>query len=357
MQPWRIYGGIGNVAYYLTEALMKRINLTRFPELGFRYPIEVIKVHQKFLARGFSIVHFNLAPSMIHYYFTPRWGDGSYFLLKYAKNLGVKTILNIHGITILENEKHQLERFVASRTRVIANASKQVDQIIINAEHMRSKVISAYGVDNEKIVIIPNGVNLDMFSKQNRKIFLSGDPAILFVGHVCWGKGIDVLLEAMVNIRNSLPNAKLHVVGTGLNGRAELENIKHIVKQKHLENQVIFHGAVPHSRIPYYYKSAALCVLPSRHEGFPITMLEAMASGVPFISSDIASFQEILKNGENALFFKSEDAVSLSTAILRLCTDSTLREKIIQGASKTVADFGWDRIADRYISVYQDLCE
>jgi glycosyltransferase involved in cell wall biosynthesis len=351
MQPWRIHGGDGNVAYYLTEALMKRISLTRFPELGYRYPIEVIKVHQKFLTRGFSIVHFNIAPSMIHYYFTPRWVDGNYILLKYAKNLGVKTILNIHGITILENEKLQQQRFVAGRTRVIANASKQVDRIVINAEHMRSKVISVYGVDNEKIVLIPNGVNLDMFSKQNHKISLSGDPAILFVGHVNWGKGIDVLLEAMGSIKNLLPNAKLHIVG------AELENFRPIVKQKHLENQVIFHGAVPHSRIPDYYKSATLFVLPSRHEGFPITMLEAMASGTPFVSSDIASFKEMLTNEENALLFKSEDAVSLSSAILRLCDDSTLREKIVQGASETVANYGWDRIAERYISVYRDLCE
>ena len=108
---------------------------------------------------------------------------------------------------------------------------------------------------------------------------------------------------------------------------------------------------------PYYYKSATLCVLPSRHEGFPIAMLEAMASGTPFVSSDISGFKEILTSEENALLFKSEDASSLSTAIVRICTDSTLRAKIVQGASKTVEKYSWDRIAEKYISVYQDLSE
>ena len=259
--------------------------------------------------------------------------------------------MNIHGITILENEKQQQERFVAGRTRIIANACKKVDRIIINAEHMRSKVIRCYGVDNEKIVQIPNGVNLDLFKKQNNRTSLSGNPAILFIGHICWVKGIDVLLEAMVSIIKSLPNAKLHLVG------AELWNIRPIIKQKHLENYIIFHGALPHSKIPDYYKAASLCILPSRHEGFPIVMLEAMASGTPFISSDIASFQEILKNEENALIFKSEDAVSLSTAILRLRTDSKLRKKIIQGGFRTVSDYGWNKVAEKYMSVYQELSE
>ena len=208
MQPWSIHGGDGNVAYYLTEALVKRINLTRFPDFNYSYPVKVSKVYQEFLAREFDVIHFNIAPSMIHYYFTPRWVDGNYLLLKYAKNFGAKTVLNIHGITTLENEKLQQQRFVAGRTRIIANAAKKIDRIIINAEHMRSKVISCYGVDNEKIRIIPNGVNLDMFKIQNPQMFLSGNPVILFVGHICWVKGIDVLLDAMVKIKRSLPNAK-----------------------------------------------------------------------------------------------------------------------------------------------------
>lgn len=349
MQPWAIHGGDGNVAHYLTEALIKKIHLTRFP--NFSSPTNLMKIYNKFLTREFNIVHFNTAPSIIYYYFTTRWVDGNYLLLKYAKNMGSKTILNIHGITLLENETGNQERFVAGRTRVVANASKKVDRIIINAQHMRSKVISCYGVDDDKITVIPNGVNLDMFKKQNYGISLSGNPAILFVGHLCWVKGIDVLLDALGRLKNSLPNAKVHLVGV------DLENTRLMVKQKCLENQVVFHGGVPHSRIPDYYKSATLCVLPSRHEGFPITMLEAMASGTPFISSDIASFQEILINEENALIFKSEDAISLSTAILRLCTDSTLRRKIIQGAYNTVLNYSWDRIAEKYISLYQDLCE
>jgi phosphatidylinositol alpha-mannosyltransferase len=85
-------------------------------------------------------------------------------------------------------------------------------------------------------------------------------------------------------------------------------------------------------------------------------MLEAMASGTPIVASDIERFREILHDGENAVLFKSEDAVSLSTAILRLYSSSDLRRKISQNASKTAMNYSWDSIAERYVSLYRNLC-
>jgi glycosyltransferase involved in cell wall biosynthesis len=356
-QSGPITGGAGNVAYYLTKALEKKVNLTYFPgRISYSYPVNLLHVYSAFLKRKFNIIHFNVSPSIIQYRRTLRWVDGNYLLLKYAKTRGSCSVLNIHGITPLENEPSQKQKYLALKTLDTAKACKKADGIIVNTEYMRSKVIAWYGANSDKIAVIPNGVDLEMFSVQNRRIVLSGDPAILFVGHLWWVKGVDILLQAMVRLKSALPEVKLHLVGDE-HGHKYENDYKLVAKRNGLERQVIFHGVVPHSIIPYYYKSATLCVLPSRHEGFSITMLEVMASGTPFVASDIGTFRDILHDGENALLFKSGDAVSLSTAILRLCADSGLRRKISQNASKTVMNYSWDSIAERYVSLYTSLFE
>jgi len=109
--------------------------------------------------------------------------------------------------------------------------------------------------------------------------------------------------------------------------------------------------------VPLYYNSADLCVFPSRHESFGLGILEAMASGIPVIASNIETFREILFNGKNAILFKSEDAEALSKAIHTLYQDVGLRKKISHNALRTVMEYRWENIAERYISLYRRLCE
>ena len=353
MQPRPITGGSTNVAYFLTKALAKRVNLTYFPRVAdLRYPLDLLRVYRDFLDKKFNVVHFNVTPSFIQYYRTSRWVDGNYFLLKSAKGRGASTIINIHGIITLENEKsRQKDQYVALKTLDKVKACRKIDQIVVNSEYMRSQVIACYGAEKDKIVVIPNGVDLDMFKEQNSKFTLSGDPAVLYVGHLWWVKGVDVLLQAIVELKSIFPNIKLHLVG-----KTDAVDYRLKAKQKGLEGQLIFHGAVPHSMIPYYFKAASLCAFPSRHEGFSIAMLEAMASGTPIVASDIERFREILRNEENGVVFKSGDAGSLSAAILRVHSSSELRRRIIQGASETVLPYAWDNIAERYLSLYNEMC-
>ncbi len=355
-EPRRITGGASNVAYYLPRALEKKVNLTCFPGgIGYDFAFKLIRVYKEFLERKFNIIQFNIHPSIIQYSLTSRWIDGNYLLLKYAKSRAQFSILNVHGITCLESNPSHTNGSVL-QTMDALKACKKVDKIIVNSEYMRSKVITLFGISREKIAVIPNGIDLKKFSVRDKRTALDGNPAILFVGHLWWIKGVDVLLRAMMRLKSALPEAKLHIVGDRHEHEHE-KDYRRLAKRLSLEEEVIFHGAVPYSKIPYYFKSATLCVIPSLHEGFSLTMLEAMASGTPIVASDIERFREILQDGENALLFKSGDAVSLSAAILKLSTDSSLRKKITQSASKTVLNYSWDSIAERYVSLYKSLCE
>jgi glycosyltransferase involved in cell wall biosynthesis len=217
---------------------------------------------------------------------------------------------------------------------------------------MKNNVVNWYRLNRDKVAVIPNGVNLKMFTESNDRIFLEGDPSILYVGHFSRLKGVDILIRAVAKLRTDLPNLKLHLVGNG-----NISYFEALCKKEGIEKYVIFHNWAKQSRIPSYYKSADICVFPSRHEGFGIVILEAMASGVPVISSDIPSFREIISNGIDGRMFKSQDVDALSKEVIALYRDPHLMRELTHNALEKVTEYSWEKIAEKYISLYKYLCE
>ena len=345
-EPRYLRGGVSNVAYYLPKSLSKKVNLTYFPYFMPKesYMLNILNIYAKFVKKEFGIIHFNLVPS---------WINGGYMLLRFAKIREAHTVLNVHGIIQLE---HKAEPAMGSiPPKVLSNAlssCKFVDRIVVNSEYMRNNVVTWYGINRHKIVVIPNGVDMRKFHERDDQLALDGDPAILYLGRLSRIKGVDVLIQAIAKLRSELPNIKLHLVGSGY-----MSDFQLIVKEKKMEKFVVFHGWAPDSMVPHYYKSADVLVFPSRYEPFGIVILEAMASGAPIIASNAGGIPEILSNGENGILFKSSDADALSKAILALHQDNNLKKKIIQGALKTVAKYSWDNVAERYVSLYENLCQ
>ena len=345
-------GGVSNVAYHLTKALAKKANVTYF--LRFRpkkdYLTNLLNVYRKFLMKEFDIMHFNIAPT---------WINGSSMLLKFAKGRGAHTVLNIHGIAQLEGSISRIRKveptpgsFSYIGLLNTLRSCKLVDRIVVNSEYMRTNVVTWYGINRDKIVVIPNGVDLRRFNECNDKLVLDGDPSILYLGHLRRRKGVDVLLQAIAKLRSELPNVKLHLVGDGY-----ISDFQLLAKKKGIKKHVVFHGWAADSMVPRYYKSADFCVFPSRYEPFGIVILEAMASGIPVIASNTGGIRETISNGKNGILFKPCDADALSKAILALYQDLDLRKKISDTALKTVVKYSWENIAERYVSLYRYLCE
>ncbi len=339
-------GGVANVAYYLPLALSKKIGVTYLSGIKSNKDfLELyLNVFSQFIKKDFDVIHFNT---------TPTWINGSSILLRFARLRQARTVLNIHGIPQLELRAEQWNGSVSFNDWMnILSYCKLADRIVVNSEFMRDSVATWYGLDRKKVVVIPNGVDLKMYTDNNKTIMLEGDPSVLYIGHLSRLKGIDILFQAVANLRSEFPNIKLHLVGKG-NDRFCLRLAKKIGIEKH----VIFHGWFQHSMTPEYYKSADVCIFPSRHEGFGIVVLEAMASGIPVIASDIPSFREIISNRVNGLLFKSEDANALSMEVIALYRDSRLKEELTRNAYEKVTSYSWEKIAEKYISLYKNLCE
>jgi glycosyltransferase involved in cell wall biosynthesis len=352
----RTTGGVTNVAYNLPRALAKRIRVTYFPTFVPRrsYTVNRLNVFRSLTMKDFAIVHFNVTPS---------WTSGGYMLFKYAKISGASTILNIHAI--IQVEHRWLLNALRTRWSWLTRARalneglsstlrycRIADRIATYSEFMRKSIVTWYGVNRDKITVIPNGVDVRKFSECQSELLLEGDPAILYIGGLTDFKSPDILISAGAGIRSELPRMKLHFVGMG-----DKTALECLAKKKEVEKNVVFHGYVAPEKTPQYYKAADVCVFPSRYDSAGITLLEAMASGTPVIASNKGGTPEIISSGENGILFAPEDADALAKAILALSRDSDLRKRISDNALKTVTKYSWENIAEKYVSLYKCLRE
>jgi glycosyltransferase involved in cell wall biosynthesis len=194
------------------------------------------------------------------------------------------------------------------------------------------------------IETIPNGVDTELYAPGGRSA-ASDRCRVLFVGRLTYQKGLDVLMEALWGMA---PGVRPHVTLAGEgDARTHLERK---VRGFGLEDDVRFSGWHGRDEIPGLYKDADLFVLPSRHEGMSNALLEAMASGLPVIATDIAGNEELVSHGENGLLVPVEDAEALSGALARLAADRSLRERMgASGRQRVINRYSWKRVAREYL--------
>jgi glycosyltransferase involved in cell wall biosynthesis len=339
-------GGVFMVAHYLSGALTNEVSLTYYPSYNPQnYVKNLLKVYIGLGRRGFDVIHFITTPLFV---------DGGYPLLKIAKMTKTVTLLNIHGIIPVEyllDAPHN-KTFRSIMYKNLSNtirSCKYVDKIVTFSEFMRNQIVTWYGINSEKIVVIPNGVDLKKFSNSTGGQRLDGDPAILYFGYLSNLKGIDLMIDAISRLHFELPNLKLHLVGHG--NKTFFEKL---AKEKNVEKAVVFHGYADPGLAPLYYRSADFCIFPSRFN-YGITLLESMASGVPVIASNCGGTPEIISHGKNGLLFEPKNVDELPKAILALSQDPNLRKRLSSNALKTIVNYSWENIAMKYLSLYNDL--
>jgi glycosyltransferase involved in cell wall biosynthesis len=214
----------------------------------------------------------------------------------------------------------------------------------------------------DKIVVIPNGINIEevttTLTKEESRTNL-GLPIktkiILFFGSLVPYKGPDILLKAFKVIKKEFPEVKLIFAGRG----QMLDELRDMVKKFELEDDVIFLGFVEEEKKALYYKSADIFCLPSTNmaESFGIVNLEAMASGIPIVGSNLGGIPDIIKEGENGLLAKPCDHQSLANALLKLLKDNDLRQKMGNNGRKMVSDYSWDKIAKETENLYKNILD
>jgi len=201
---------------------------------------------------------------------------------------------------------------------------KDADMVIALTEYMQKEIQKLY---SKKVVVIPNGIELDCFDvlpkeEIRTKLGIKEDEKILiFVGTLRSIKGVKYLIQAMKSIIQQDPKIKLMLVGDG----EEKQSLKALSKELNIEKNIKFVGEVPHKNISEYLAAADIFVLPSLSEGFSIVVLEAMASGLPIVATNVKGVPEIVKNGVNGFLVEPMCPESITKSKLSLLSDDEMR--------------------------------
>lgn len=201
-------------------------------------------------------------------------------------------------------------------------------------------------IDDKKVKIVYNGIDLSMYSTK-KEIHESINIACV-ARIIPRKKGQDILINSIKEVKSKYPNVKCYLVGDTDNN-TEKVSLKKLVDDNNLENQIVFTGNI--DNIPRFLETIDIIVMPSRYEGFGLALIEAMASKIPVIASDIDGPKEIIKDNQYGMLFKSEDSEELAKKIIYLIENKD--EKKIENAYKYVDNnYSIKRMVNRLAEIY-----
>lgn len=246
------------------------------------------------------------------------------------------------------------------RTGAVATQLRKANVIIANSSSLKSSLGRMFPKVKHKIRKVHLGVDVSRFhpgsSKQKmrskQKYHLNRSFTILFVGRVIPRKGVDVLIKATRKVSQHIPRTKLLIAGSGKAGY--IRKLKNQARRLHVSAK--FLGRISHGNIHHVYHAADCFVCPSqRHEAFGLVNVEAMASGLPAVASNIGGIGEIIKNKKNGYLVKNyRSASAFAKCIKRIARDRSLAKKLGQKGRKTVLrQFSWSNTASKLNTVYR----
>jgi len=359
---------------------MTYISNKNFSDIIF-HPI--IKKKQNFLQVLFFRINYliNLIRIMSKYHFDVLYTrNGSIGIIGALMRgmRGSKLILELNGLI---SEDWKLEK--ANRNISIFNklkmkfwdyieilAAKKADAVISVSQGIKDILVEK-GVDRNKIFVVPNGANVNLFKpidelektiKYLRQLYgiNKNDYVIVFVGNFEPHHGIEYLIKSAPLILREFPNTKFLIVGDGPI-KNELVNL---VDKLNLSDEIIFTGRIDYEKIPFYINLASVCVAPfirARNEKIglsPLKIYEYLACGKPVIASDIKGAGDLLRHSNAGIAVKPEDPVELANAIIKLLKDEELRRQMGENGRKVVVNnYSWDHTAKKTIEVFEKILD
>jgi len=280
----------------------------------------------------------------------------SYGLISIQKRIPLVSVIH-HPITKdhkleLESAKNWKQRLSTNRWHSFLKMQKKVaprlNKIICPSNQSKEDVISEFKIDPSKIEVILNGIDLETFNLNNKikkipfKIVTTASADIPL-------KGLRYLISAMPSVLKHYPESSLSVIGRA---SAKGEIAKQI-ERLGLERKISFHSQLSELDIVELYSSAEIAVIPSLYEGFGFGAGEAMACGVPLISTHSGGLKEVV--GKAAIKVKSRDSEGISNAIIDLFLNPEKKDHYKKiGRKRMEKEFKWPNTAKKYIEIFEE---
>ena len=255
----------------------------------------------------------------------------------YGRRVGI--IHTVHNLARAET-RHRVLRAVNRRA-----FSHGVVPVALN-EEVRSSICREYALPPSAVPVVGNGIDLDAFRGPQRRGLRGAGARLLCVARLAPAKNHALLLQTVALLRESGRDVSLTLVGDGpLRGRLE-----ELARELGISEHVRFAGR--RTDTPAFYRDCDLFVLLSDYEGMPMSIIEAMASGLPVVATRAGGVAELVDDGVNGALVEA-DAAAAAEAIAAICDDPALYARLSDGAVRTSSHYSAEAMMEKYVDLYR----
>jgi len=276
-----------------------------------------------------------------------------------AKRFEAPLVTTIHAT---EHGRHQgwvdkhPQSYIHGVERWITNRSERT---IACSHYMREQIVDIFGVEEERVSVIPNGIDPDDLPVQDpaelrrmRAEFAAPEEKlVLLIGRLVYEKGFQLALEAMPRVIEEAPGTRFLVAGSGTHEKELHRQAQELGLMEH----GTFLGWIGDDVLHSLYRIADLTVVPSIYEPFGLVALEAMASECPCIVADTGGLREVVPHEDVGLRFRPHDAEALAEVAIRVLRDDELGQSLVAEAYEHLRRFDWGDVAEQTAAVYAEL--
>ena len=340
-------GGMASLVAYLADALPRRLpNVAievvdsygpgAFPAMPLHFAGAAARVFLACAARRADLLHLHMA----HYGSVAR----KLALALIAQVMGVPTIVHMHG----SDFDVYYNGLPAWARRIVVGVLRRCARVVVIGNHWRGFAVEVLGLDPARVVLIHNGAPAAGANPREKS---AGPAKLLMLGELGPRKGTPELIAALAS-----PDLLRRAWTATLAGDGPVGKYRAEAAALGLGGRVALPGWQSADRVRALLAAADMFVLPSRQEGLPIAILEAMAVGAAVISTPVGAISDAITDGETGLLVPPGDSAALARAIARLLDDPALRARLaVQARARFDAMFTIDRTADAVAAMYRDL--
>jgi len=280
-----------------------------------------------------------------------------------APRWGVPLVQTFHTLGVLKNATLAPgdDPEPALRLHAEEAVARSADRVLVLTCGEARLLHTTYGLSGARLTVVPAGVDLDRFHPDPtpaRPAAARSQPAaeLLFVGRLQPLKGPDVALRTLAEVRRSVPDARLRVVGgasgTG-QGRTGPAELRALARDLGIADAVTFEDALDQTELAERYRSAAVLLAPSRSETFGLVALESQACGTPVVGAHVPGLEAVVRGGGTLV--PNHDPVDHAAAVVRLLTDPAHAAATRRAGLAAAGAASWDRTVERLLAVYADV--
>lgn len=281
------------------------------------------------------------------------------FVLPYTLQ-STRTLLTVHDLSFVRVPEAASPPLKVYLDAVVPRSVARADHVLADSRATKNDLVELYKTPADKITVLYSGVDQrfrrvsdqQALDSTRAKYQLADVSYVLSVGTVQPRKNYSRAIQALAEVRAT--GIDLHYVIAGAKGWLE-DEMRETIVSAGMEDFVHILGYVDDADLPALYSGSRMLLMPSLYEGFGLPIVEAMACGLPVITSNISSLPEVA--GDAAILVNPTDTVEIRDAMLAVESDSILRGQLVQKGYRQAAQFSWQRSAAQLLSVYMSLLD